>query len=125
MDGKQTQKGFGFIVESELHSRKEFETLKIGSTIEDVEMLDIIAQTYREAFIHAWIPEMAARSAENGYPLTSIHYLSDGILKIEYEMLEDKSLVISDIVCASDHVLVNPNGDGVMHYIDPVDLPKA
>lgn len=123
--GKQTQKGFGFIAGSELHSHKEFEALKVGDPIENVESIDIIAQTYRELFTNAWVPEMAARSAEYGYPLASIHYLSDGILKIEYEMLEDKSLVVSNIVYAPDYVLVNPNGEGILHYIDPEDLPKA
>lgn len=123
--GTQTQKGFGFIVGSELHSHKEFEALKIGDPIENVESIDIIAQTYRESFTNGWVPEMAARSAESGYPLTSIHYLSDGILKIEYEMQKDKSLVISNIVYAPDYVLVNPNGEGILHYIDPEDLPKA
>lgn len=123
--GIQTQKGFGIIAGRELHSHKDFETLKIGDPIENVEKIDIIAQTYREAFTYAFVPEMAASTAEYGYPIASIHYLSDGILKIEYEMKDDRSLVISNIVYAPDYVLVNPNGEGILHYIDPVDLPKA
>ncbi len=58
-------------------------------------------------------------------PGTSVHYLRDGILTIEYDMLENRSLVISDIQYSPDYSLTSVNGDTINYKLWDADLPKG
>ena len=69
------------------------------------------------------VPIAAQRLAEQGYPCTTIHYLKDGILKIEYEMQEDRSLVVSNMVFSKDYQIESANGKVVNYKIEDIDLP--
>ena len=119
-----TRKGFALLVGRTLHSYNEFESLSVGDSITKVEAVDAVAGLYDKLFTQAYVPEAAKESASYGYPITSMHYLSDGILKIEYEMLEDKSLIISNIVYAPDYTLEHTSGDTMNYRIEPIDLPE-
>lgn len=68
-------------------------------------------------------PKGAKGSADRGFPCTSIHYLKDGLLKIEYEMLEDKSLVVNKIELHEDYILQDVLGNNVDYSIEKMDLP--
>ena len=123
--GLTVTNGFPIVV-GELLPYKAFEQLKVGDTIESVGKIDPVAELYRRKMIevHGYVPESAASSAARGYPITSIHYLSDGLLKIEYEMLEDSSLVISKMVYSPDYTLKHTVGEVINYRIEPIDLPE-
>lgn len=123
--GLTVTNGFPIVV-GELLPYKAFEQLKVGDTIESVGKIDPVAELYRQKMIevHGYVPEGAASSAARGYPITSIHYLSDGLLKIEYEMLEDSSLVISKMVYSPDYTLKHTVGEVINYRIEPIDLPE-
>lgn len=120
----QTPVGFPTVIK-ELLSYNDFSGLKIGDPIEDVEKIDSVATLHKKLIIDVWNldPVGAEFHAKNGYPCTSIHYLKDGILKIEYKMLDDQSLVISDIVFSKDYTLENAKGKVVNYKINEADLP--
>ena len=121
------QDPIGFpVVIKEMLSHKDFDALKIGDTIGDVAELDPVAEVYRKKIIDVWDlqPKGAAAQAGRGYPCTSIHYLKDGILKIEYEMTEDRELVIKNMVFSEDYTLVDALGRTINYKIVESDLPR-
>ncbi len=117
--------GFPVVVKN-LLSYSDFAGLKAGDSIEAVEAIDPVAGLHKRLFTEVWEinPKGAKGQADLGYPCTSIHYLSDGLLKIEYDMPEDGVLVISRIEFAPDYILTDPIGKKVDYKIEEVDLPK-
>ncbi len=63
--------------------------------------------------------------AEMNHPCCSIHYLKDGILKIEYAMPEDGKLVISNMIYSQDYKLTGATGRTLDYRINDLDLPAA
>ena len=117
--------GFPVVVK-ELLQFSDFAGLKVGDSIETVESVDPVAGLYRKLLTEVW--QLDAKGAKGhaayGYPCTSIHYLSDGLLKIEYDMPEDGVLVLSGIEFAPDYILTDPIGRRVDYRIEEVDLPE-
>lgn len=120
----QTPIGFPVVIEKMI-SYDAFSDLNLGDPIEKVEAIDSVATLHKKLIIDVWKldPVGAENRAKYGYPCTSIHYLKDGILKIEYKMLENKDLVISDIEFNEDYTLINALGDKVDYKINELDLP--
>ncbi len=117
--------GFPVVIK-ELLPYSDFAGLKVGDSIETVEAVDPVAGLHKKLFTEVWQinPKGAKGQADRGYPCTSIHYLSDGLLKIEYDMPEDGVLVISGIEFAPDYILTDPIGRKVDYKIEEIDLPK-
>ena len=117
-------KGFPVAVKK-LLSFEDFSSVKAGTNIDEVAQLDPVAGLHKKQFLDVWELDYAGAEylAKHGHPCASIHYLKDGILKIEYEMLEDRSIVVSDMVISRDHSLRDANGDVVDHTINDRDLP--
>ena len=117
--------GFPVVVKDML-SYADFSGLKPGDSIEAVEAVDSVAGLHKKLYNEVW--ELNAKGAQGhadrGYPCTSIHYLSDGLLKIEYDMPEDGVLVISRIEFAPDYILTDPIGRKVDYKIEEIDLPE-
>ena len=120
-----TPVGFPLVVKEKL-SYADFSELKIGDSIEQVEKIDSVAGLIKKELIDVFNVDFkgAAARAERGYPCTSIHYLTDGILKIEYTVLEDKYIVISDMEFNKDYQLISANGKTVNYKIMDIDLPE-
>ena len=109
----------------ELHSFSEFSSLNNGDSIDKVAEIDPIAGRLRDkeaAF--GTTPQAAHGSAEHGWPITSFHYLSDGVLKIEYDMTEEGELYIINMIYSEDYKLASGNGWVVDYYIYPIALPQ-
>ncbi len=121
-----TTSGFPVVVRDP-HLYDDFHALKAGNTIEEVEKIDPVAGLVRKEIIDVWnlVPLAATNLAKTGFPCTSIHYLRDGILRIEYEMLEDRSLVISDMEYRDDYRLGQPTGNVIDYRINDKDLPES
>ena len=117
--------GFPVVIKK-LLSYSDFAGLKAGDSIETVEAIDPVAGLHKRLFTEVWEinPKGAKGQADLGYPCTSIHYLSDGLLKIEYDMPEDGVLVISGIEFAPDYILTDPIGRKVDYKIEERDLPE-
>ena len=120
----QTPVGFPVVI-GKLLSYEDFKNIKIGDRIEEVEAVDSVAALHKKQIIEVWnLDPVAARFlAEDGYPCTTIHYLKDGILKIEYEMQKDQSLVVSNMVFSKDFQIESANGKMINYKIEDIDLP--
>lgn len=60
----------------------------------------------------------------NGYPITTVHYLTDGLLKIEYgQMTENREPVITNIEFSEDYKMTDALGREVNYKIFDNDLP--
>ena len=92
----QTPVGFPVVI-GEMLSYDAFDGIEAGDSMETVAAVDPVTDLYKKQILEVWnLDPVAARAlAEDGYPCTTIHYLKDGILKIEYEMQNDQSLVVS------------------------------
>jgi hypothetical protein len=121
-----TPMGFPVVIKDML-SYSDFSELAIGDPIEDVEVIDTVATVHKNLIINVFQmdPIGSASFAADGYPCTSIHYLTDGILKIEYEMLENRDLIISDIEFSEDYRLTNARGNIIDYKILDIDLPTG
>lgn len=121
-----TTSGFPVVVK-EPHSYSEFRSLKVGDSMSAVEMIDSVTTLNRKVINEVWNldPLGAANMAKNGFPCTTVHYLRDGILRIEYEMLEDRSLVISNMEYSDNYKLENSKGRTVDYRIKECDLPPS
>lgn len=116
--------GFPVVVYKEL-KYEDFKSLKSGDTIEEVSKIDPVAGLIKREILEVWNLNTvgADTHAREGYPVTSIHYLMDGILKIEYDMNDDRSLVISKIIYNENYDLISVNGKTINYRIHEIDLP--
>ncbi len=105
---------------------KQFAGLKEGDPIEKVADIDpqvaFYLRTFREKWDHRTLEDFRLNE-EMGFPCTTMHYLADGLLKIEYKMQEDWTLTISEITFSEDYSVTNGWGDTVSYKLDNRDLP--
>ena len=120
----ETADGFPLVI-NRVMSYEDFKNIEIGDTIDDVAAVDDVTELYKKHYYDNWqLSYIAAKSmCENGYPPTTLHYLEDGILKIEYEMLEDRTLVVSSITYNEKYWLTCYDGDLLNYKIEDADLP--
>ena len=116
--------GFPIVI-NKLLSYSDFKDIAVGDTIDAVAAIDDVAELYKKTFFEVWqLDYVGAKSlSEIGHPCVTVHYLKDGILKIEYEMLEDQSLVVSNIVFSKDFQIRSANGKVINYKIEDIDLP--
>ena len=121
---KPVQKGFPLVI-GRLQPYSAFEQLKLGDPIAAVERIDPVASLHRQAILEVrQIHPATAKKYCVGYnALASLHYLTDGILKIEYEMPAEGELVISNIIYSPDYTLKHFFDTEICYRIEPIDLP--
>ena len=117
--------GFPVLI-GEMKSYNDYSSIKAGSTIEELAMVDSAAEFYRRYLIDFWKvdPVSVKNSAKSNFPCTSVHYLSDGLLKIEYEMPEEGKLVISKIDFSLEYTFKDISGTDINYKILDRDLPE-
>ncbi len=122
---KTTPDGYPILVK-ELLPYEAFGSLKIGDTISDVEAIDPVASIYEKQYFHVWkVSSNAVKNyAEMRYPCATIHYLKDGLLKIEYgTMTDDRKLVITNMEYGEDYTFWGATGRTTDYKISDLDLP--
>jgi hypothetical protein len=103
-------------------SLDDFKDIKVGDSIEKVESIDSITPLYKRRMT-GLSPSGAEAIAQLGSPLSSVHYLKDGILKIEYTVPEKGTLIISKIVFSENFTVANGYGQETNQKILDIDLP--
>lgn len=119
--------GFSVLLKhgAELLSYDDFKGLAIGDPVDAVCEVDPVAECYKEHF--KWYdPEHFTDPVksfnESDFP-ASIHYLSDGILEIDYEMTESGEIRIRNMIYNEDRILPDEDGRPLDYTICSVDLP--
>jgi hypothetical protein len=100
--------GFPVVMERKLEY-SEFTGLQVGDSISEVIAVDPVADRYRQHFElgnDIYLENLTQRGA----PPTSIHLLSDGILKIEYTRNSDDDYAITNLVYSPDFVVDGLDG---------------
>ena len=121
--GYQALIGYPVVVGRVL-SHSDFEGLSVGDPIDAVSAVDPVAGVYKKlAGVYGLDAAVTESNKENGRPFSSMHYLTDGILKIEYAVDDDMNVVIDNMVYSPDRVIDNYLGDPVDYRINEVDLP--
>lgn len=118
--------GFPIVVK-ELLPYSDFAELHIGDAMEKVEAVDPVASIYKKHMIetfHMNDPKIAEKK-DLDLPRSSIHYLKDGILKIDYKTTEERKLIIANMTFNSDYLLPLASGiePGLCYKICDIDLP--
>ena len=128
--------GYPIIInKSKMLSLSDFADIQVGDSIEKVELIDDVASLYKKELALADFHNSIyyENCAKNGYPVSSTHYLKDGILQFEYTMPEKKGeLVISEIHFYEDFLIPTTNylistTDSTLfsHKIKDIDLPVS
>lgn len=84
-------------------SYNDFSEIQVGDSIEKVSKIDSIIPLYNEKF-EKRSEIIYERNKEQGIYFTSMHLLSDGILRIDYDR-KDGDYVVIDITYNKDFVL--------------------
>ncbi len=101
--------GFPVIMKEKL-SYSDFAGLKAGDDIKIVEGIDPVVTLYTGSFDSISDNVLVERGDKFKF-FTTIHLLSDGILKIEYERESVGNYIIKDIIFAEDFALNGANGE--------------
>ena len=117
--------GYGLVV-GKVHTSSDFAGLKKGDSIDDVIKIDDVASLYKEYFLKQvnYNTDRAKAEEEDGNSICSLHYLDDGLAKIEYTMEEEGKLIIKDIEFYQNYVMEDQDGNEVDYQIFDIDLPK-
>ena len=121
---KTTPDGFPILVR-ELLPYQAFQGLKVGESMDAVTAIDPVTALYERQYREIWgVNTVATRSyAKDGYPIATLHYLKDGLLKIDYDMVDDKEFVIDRMEYYEDYVVVGKTGRTTNYKINELDLP--
>lgn len=132
-------RGTAVVIGDKIFSYSDFADLKVGDTIKKVSEIDPLMELYRRKLIGIEDTDdrysfLIYRSLfEQNRFLSSIHYLTDGILKIEYtagESDDENALVTADdiiiynIEYSEDYILNDFWEEPVNYRILDIDLPK-
>lgn len=116
--------GFSVLMKhgAELLCYDDFKGLKAGDTIDAVCAVDPVAECYKNHFDLYKAFAYPQKEFNDDHP-GSIHYLSDGILEIDYEMTESGEIRIRNMIYNEDRILPDEDGRPLDYTICSVDLP--
>ena len=100
------------IKKNNILSYSDFKDIQINDPIEKVETVDDIATVSK--------PRILGRARLDYNPVSSVHYLKDGILWIDYTLSDKEELFVSNITFSSDFTIYETS-----HKIHDMDLPIA
>lgn len=113
--------GFPILMKKRL-THADFAGLAVGDGIGDVERIDPAASVYK-----SWFGRLNDTAITNwtalGAPPTSVHLLTDGILKIEYRGDPALGYAITSIIYDEDFILDGFDGE-TCYRIDPADYAQ-
>ncbi len=102
---------------------KDFSGLKPGDSFDAVNAIDPRAGIQKDAFLAYWVAPQLEAYHEKGQFFTTIHYLADGLVKIQYEMQKDETFTIAKIEFHDDYMMENAFGVEQSYKLDDRDLP--
>lgn len=105
-----------------LLSHSDFKDVQVGDSIEKVEAIDSLTALYKRCLTS---PKNHHGANVFVDPYASIHYLKDGILKIEYSFPETGEIIVSKIAFDNNFHIENAKGEMINHKIKDIDLPVA
>ena len=118
--------GFPVIYKNKL-SYSDFKDIKPGDTIAKVSEIDDICELYTRTwfdFCHI-SSESFKIHGEKMQCFSTIHYLTDGLLRIEYGELNEEGVpVVKSVTLYPDYIMETYTGKMLDYTINPLDLPE-
>ncbi|MBQ7329423.1 MAG: hypothetical protein IJX01_05910 [Oscillospiraceae bacterium] len=109
--------GFPILIKkNNMLSYLDFQDVQINDALSKVEAIDDIMIFSKHRMLSY---------ARDGLPVSSIHYLKDGILKIDYTLSEDKEFFVSNITFNKDYLIKTWDDRMISHKIKDIDLPVS
>lgn len=125
-DGIQTPVGYPILI-SKMLSHADFAGIQAGGRAEKVRAIDPAMSVYEDMFfnVYKWNSIASESKRKENDPVATIHYLRDGLLKIEYDIVDDNRLVVIDLIFEPNCNLTHLFGETYYYRILPQDLPDA
>lgn len=125
-DGLNTPIGYPIVI-CKMLRYEDFSEIQVGDGVEKLREIDPVIAIYESMFFDhfGWNTYAAEHHRKNNNPISSIHYLKDGLLKIEYDIIDDTQLVVENIIFDENYDLTNLYGETYNYRILPQDLPEA
>ena len=109
--------GFPILIKkNNMLSYRDFQDVQINDALSKVEAIDDIMIFSKHRMLSY---------ARIGMPVSSIHYLKDGILKIDYTLSEDEEFFVSNITFNKDYLIKTWDDRMISHKIKGIDLPVS
>lgn len=118
-DNFQYTRGYPIVMKKSL-SMDEFSTFNIGDSIDDVEAVDPIAALYRKGYDTLSDDLVYQLYVGGREKISTIHLLTDGIVRIDYSRNKDGIYVIEHISRADDYT-ISVLGGKLCYLIYPED----
>ena len=115
-------RGYPIIMKKSL-STKDFSSLEVGDTMANVEEIDPIAALYKKGYDKVsdkLVEELYVKGQEK---ISTVHYLNDGIIRINYDRNTLGEYVINKIITSHDFTIPSLTGN-LCYKIYPDDLVK-
>ena len=124
-DGIQTPVGYPILI-SKMLSHTDFAGIQAGDSAEKVRAIDPVMSVYEDIFfnVYQWNSIASESKRKENDLATTIHSLRDGLLKIEYDIVDDNRLVVTDLIFEPNYDLTNLFGETYHYRILPQDLPE-
>ena len=119
--------GYPIVINKDrLLSRDDFDDIQVGDSIETVASVDGIMELYKKVlYDDYYIPIVFENRKKVNNPVVSVHYLTDGILRIEYAMPEEGTIVVANLEFFEDYMIPTADGKLTSHKIKDIDLPVS
>ena len=135
-DGIQISVGFPLLI-SKMLSHADFAGIQTGGSAEKIRAIDPVMSVYEDMFfnVYKWNSIASESKRKENDLAATIHYLRDGLLKIEYDIVDnnrlvvtdliDNRLVVTDLIFEPNYNLTNLFGKTYHYRILPQDLPDG
>ncbi|MCL1790244.1 MAG: hypothetical protein FWG40_02620 [Peptococcaceae bacterium] len=117
----ETLSGFPILI-GKMLSKEDFSHIEIGVSIKEVMAVDSVVSYYCDLWSDADVKIAEFYEKSEGAPLTTIHYLKDGLLKITYHMAETRDITVTGVYYFPDYIMKGFGGEMNYHIAD-TDLP--
>ena len=101
---------------------EKYSKLKVGDSIQKVVEIDPYTEYYQKYMYNSEV-HVIRTYIEDGAGPASIHLLTNGVLKITYDIDDDRNLTIASMDYQSDYTIQGLAGVTVNYNINPLDLP--
>ena len=124
--GIQSSMGFPILI-SKMLSHADFAGIQAGGRAEKVRAIDPVMSVYEDMFfnVYKWNSIASESKRKENDLAATIHYLRDGLLKIEYDIVDNNRLVVTDLIFEPNYNLTNLFGKTYHYRILPQDLPDG
>ena len=125
-DGLNTSIGYPIVI-CKMLRYEDFSEIQVGDGVKKLREIDPVIAIYESMFFEYYeLNSIAAKNLRQcNDPIASVHYLKDGLLKIEYDIIDDTQLVVENIIFDENYDLTNLYGETYNYRILPQDLPEA